>query len=201
MHLNTTGTQQECPVWKNFRNGDAGALAKIFNDHYDSLYYYGRKLINDDDLVKDCVQNLFLKMWTSRERLMAVRSVRPYLLKALRRHVGDQVVAINRKKQLHSEAVNEFQFTFSHEDFLIALHVSRRQSELLAQSLNRLSSRKREAIFLRFYEGLDYARIAEVMTVNIQSVRNLIYQSLQTIKEEMTFSAFPAFINVESDNH
>jgi len=79
----------ECPVWRNFRAGDAIALATIFNENYDSLYYYGKKLVRDEDLVKDCVQNLFLKIWTTRHNLMAVKYVRPYLLKSLRRHLGD----------------------------------------------------------------------------------------------------------------
>jgi len=200
MDFNTTGTEQECPLWKAFRSGSADALAKIFNEHYDSLYYYGRKLANDDDLVKDCVQNLFLKMWTARDRLMAVRSIRPYLLKALRRHIGDQIVSKNRKNVLHSLAAEDFPVTFSHEDFLISVQVARHQSDTLVQCLNALSPRKREAIFLRFYEGLDYPRIAEVMSLNVQSVRNLIHQSLQTIKERMNVSPFPAFMNVESDN-
>lgn len=194
MENNASNIVQECPVWRSFRNGDAMALARIFNENYDSLYYYGKKLVRDEDLVKDCVQNLFLKIWITHEKLMAVKYVRPYLLKALRRHIGDQVVALNRNKTLQEQFLNEFQIAFSHEDFLIATQVSREQSEALARSLNKLSCRQREAIFLKFYEGLDYVKIAEVMALNVQSVRNLIHQSLKSIKHQMTLGT-AVFIN------
>ena len=186
----------ECPVWRNFRSGDRKALAEIFNDHYDSLYYYGRKLIQDEDLVKDCIQNLFLKVWTTRHKLMAVQCVRPYLLKALRRHIADQVTAQNRKNILHDQFHGDFQIAFSHEDFLIAHQTSREQTEALARSLNQLATRQREAIFLKFYEDLDYTKIAEIMALNVQSVRNLIHQSLKSIKVAMNLAT--VLVKVES---
>lgn len=187
----------ECPVWRHFRDGDPAALAQIFNEHYGSLHCYGKKLVQDEDLVKDCVQNLFLKMWTSRHKLTAVKAIRPYLLKALRRHIGDQVISRNRKKAFHEKITGDFEVTFSHEDFLIALQNTEEQSKALARSLNLLPARQREAIFLRFYEGLDYEKVAEVMNLNVQSVRNLIYQSLKSIKGHLAPSSF-AFINAEA---
>jgi RNA polymerase sigma factor (sigma-70 family) len=187
----------ECPVWRNFRAGDAIALATIFNENYDSLYYYGKKLVRDEDLVKDCLQNLFLKIWITRHKLMAVKYVRPYLLKSLRRHLGDHVIAQSRKKALQDQVQDEFQITFSHEDFLIALQTSQEQSEALARSLNSLPSRQREVIFLKFYEVLDYLKIAEVMALNVQSVRNLIYQSLKSIKSHLNLRT-PVLVKAEN---
>ena len=198
MESKVTYGVEECPLWRHFRSGDERALATIFNEHYDSLYYYGKKLVQDEDLVKDCVQNLFVKIWTTRENLMAVKYVRPYLLKSLRRHIGDQVIAQNRDKTLQGQFQREFQITFSHEDFLISIQTTREQSEALARSLNSLPSRQREAILLKFYEGLDYSKIAEVMTLNVQSVRNLIHQSLKTIKSQLNLPT-PILINVESN--
>lgn len=185
MESNFSFFSEECPVWRHFRQGDATALARIFNENYASLYCYGKKLVSDEELVKDCVQNLFLKMWLTREKLMPIKSVRPYLLKSLRRHIGDYVVARNRKKIFQERFNGEFEVTFSHEDFLIALQTSQEQSDALVRCLNNLPSRQREAIFLRFYEGLEYDKIAEVMNLNLQSVRNLIYQSLKSIKADL----------------
>lgn len=176
----------ECPVWRRFRNGDATALAQIFNENYESLYSYGRKLIRDDDLVKDCVQNLFLRLWITRKNITAICSVRPYLLKSLRHHVGDQMGSQKRKRALHETWAPDLQVTFSHEDLLISIQTSQEQREILIQSLNLLPARQKEAIFLRFYEGLDYEKIADVMNLNVQSVRNLIYQSIKSIKGQMT---------------
>lgn len=198
MENKVPGVVDECPVWRHFRSGDRKALGAIFNEHYDSLYYYGKKLIQDEDLVKDCIQNLFLKVWTTRQKLTAIKCVRPYLLKALRRHIADQVIAQTRKNILHGHFHGDFHITFSHEDFLVAVQTSREQSEALARSLNNLAARQREAIFLKFYEDLDYAKIAEVMALNVQSVRNLIHQSLKSIKGDLSPAA-TVLVNIEAN--
>lgn len=197
MESESCGVRPECPAWRNFRTGDPEALAQLFNEHYDSLYHYGVKLFPDEEMVKDCVQNLFVKIWTSRTRLMAVESVRPYLLKALRRHIGDQVVAMRRRRTFQEEDGEGFQIMFSHEDFLIANQISAEQSLMLSASLNRLSARQKEAVFLKFYEGLDYEKIAEVMMLNIQSVRNLIHQGLKNIKHHFDSKPSPILLRLE----
>ena len=175
----------ECPTWKSFREGNPKALAAIFRENYDGLFFYGKKLIQDEDLVKDCLQNLFLKLWANRENLGAIKVVKPYLFKALRRHIGDEAVALNKKKNLQEQFLYEFDVTFSHEDFLIATQASKEQSEALAVALNGLSKRQKEAVFLKFYEGLEYEKVAEVMALNVQSVRNLIHQSLKALKGQL----------------
>jgi RNA polymerase sigma factor (sigma-70 family) len=187
----------ECAIWRDFRNGDPSALASIFKEHYDSLYYYGLKLVADEDLVMDCVQNLFLKLWTKRETLGAITYVKPYLLKALRRHIGDDLAAQHKRKQREEQLEYDFDVTFSHEDFLIATQISKEQGEALSRCLNNLSQRQREALFLKFYEGLDYEKISGVMALNIQSVRNLIYQSLKSLKENMSASNATLVLRLE----
>lgn len=195
-NANADNEVEECGVWKRFREGDPKALANIFREHYDGLYFYGMKLVQDEELVKDCVQNLFLKLWARRENLGAIKIVKPYLLKALRRHIGDEAVALNKKKNLQEQFLYEFDFTFSHEDFLIATQNSKEQGESLAAALNGLSKRQREAIFLKFYEGLDYEKIAEIMALNIQSVRNLIHQSLKLLKGQLLEQHSAIIINM-----
>jgi RNA polymerase sigma factor (sigma-70 family) len=185
MESRTDTPAGEPTVWREFRKGDSAALAIIFNEYYNSLFYYGLKLVPDEDLVKDCMQNLFAKLWNNRNHLGEIRYVKPYLLKALRNHIGDEMVSRQKKKNLLEQFQQEYEISFSHEDFLIAAQVSEEQRAGLVQALNQLSKRQREAIFLKFYEDLEYEKIAEVMSLNVQSVRNLIYQSLKTLKEEL----------------
>jgi RNA polymerase sigma factor (sigma-70 family) len=119
-------------------------------------------------------------------------------MKSLRRHIGDQVVIQKRNKTREYLLQHEFEITFSHEDFLIANQISREQSDALANSLNNLSARQREAVFLKFYEEFDYSRIADIMNLNVQSVRNLIYQSLKCIKNQMGHFGQPVFMSTGS---
>jgi hypothetical protein len=49
----------------------------LFEAYYEALDHYGPKLTGDEKLVKDCIQNLFQKLWR-REGLRAVQVVEAY---------------------------------------------------------------------------------------------------------------------------
>ena len=168
--------------------GDAEALSVLFEVYYDPLYYYGLKLTGDEELVKDCIQNLFQKLWRRREGLRALQVVKAYLFKALRRHLGDETKLLRQHRHLLPAYTDSFEVTYSHEEFLIAQQGDAEQSARLLAALNQLSKRQREALYLKFYDGFSYERIAEVMSLNTQSVRNLVFNALQTLRKVMVLA-------------
>ena len=180
--------ENSAQLWEAFRTGDAQALAALFAAYYDALYGYGLKLTGDEELVKDCIQNLFQKLWRRRAGLRPVQVVKAYLFKALRRHLGDETKLLRRHRHLLPAYTDSFEVTYSHEEFLIAQQTDYEQSARLLAALNGLSKRQREALYLKFFDGFSYERVAEVMSLNIQSVRNLIFNALKAVRKVMLVS-------------
>lgn len=180
--------ENSAQLWEAFRAGDAQALATLFEAHYDALYNYGLKLTGDGELVKDCIQNLFQKLWRRREGLRAVQVAKAYLFKALRRHLGDETKLLRQHRHLLPAYSDSFEVTYSHEEFLIAQQQDAEQSARLLAALNQLSKRQREALYLKFFDGFSYERIAEVMSLNVQSVRNLVFNALKAVRKVLLVS-------------
>ena len=183
-------------LWEDFRTGDAHALATLFEAHYDALYNYGVKLTSDEELVKDCIQNLFQKLWRRRDGLRPVQVVKAYLFKALRRHLGDETKLLRQHRHLLPNYTDSFEVVYSHEEFLIAQQSDSEQSTQLLTALNQLSKRQREALYLKFFDGFSYERIAEVMSLNIQSVRNLVFNALKAVRKALMVSLALVFMLV-----
>ena len=182
-------SEENCAaLWEAFRGGDAAALATLFEAHYSALFNYGRKLTGDEELVRDCIQNLFQRLWRRREAVRAAPLVKAYLFKALRRHLGDETKLLRRHRHLLPAYTDSFEVTYSHEEFLIAQQRDAEQSARLLAALNGLSKRQREALYLKFFDGFSYERIAEVMSLNTQSVRNLVFNALKAIRQVMLVS-------------
>ncbi len=177
-------------LWQEFKQGNTQALARIFLLFYDDLFAYGKKLCNHEEQVKDCIQNLFYKLWKNRANLDTITSIKPYLFKSLRHTIGDELEAQTRKRSLYRVHAYEYELVFSQEDFLISEQTTQEQHTQIVNALNKLSSRQREAIYLRFFEGLDYEKISEIMVINTQSVRNLIHQSFKILKGNIVFIEF-----------
>ena len=77
--------------WPAFRAGDPQALTDIFTAHYEALFNYGLKIVCDEVLVEDCIQEVFGELWQHRDSLAGqVSSVRFYLLTSLR--MADHII-------------------------------------------------------------------------------------------------------------
>ena len=145
--------------------------------------------------MKDTIQDLFADAWERRDKMVSVDNFKAYLIISLRREL---VRRINRiRKEMSSDPLATLQFSFSPEDFLISDEENRNHSRMLAQSMEGLTDRQREVILLRFFHGLEFAEISQVLEMNIQSVRNLLFRSLDKIRKDMADQGVTGVGNVE----
>lgn len=180
----TSRKVEEAELWEAFLRGKQPALAELFLSQHDRLYRYGFRLYGDEELVKDCIQELFLKLWQKQRSLHEVQEVGPYLCKALRRGIVDALRANSkRSKFLDFMALSRLEVSFSHEEFLISHQIDEEQRHKLTQALNRLTKRQREAVHLRYFENFEPGQIAHIMHLSDQSVYNLLYRSVQTLRD------------------
>ncbi len=171
-------------VWKKFKQGNQSAFSDLYHHYYEPLYFYALKSTGCPVQAQECVQDLFVTLWSRRERLGDVQQVKPYLFKALRS-------IICRLPSPFTDALSKaegtcYGMTFSPEDFLIQREDDAYRQDALASVLNRLPARQREAVYLKYYEDLSYQQIAEVLHINYQSVVNLIYQAFKHLKQQPT---------------
>ena len=177
-------------LWKSFLQGNKEALATIFLLFHDDLYRYGLKLAGNDNLVEDSLQDLFLQLWKNRQNLRQIDNLKPYLFKSFRNHIIDNVELQNPVIRIEIDFEHPFEVTYSPEDFMIQQQVSEENQLKIVEALNNLSSRQREAIYLRYFEELDFDMIAIVMDMNVQSVRNTLHRGLQALRNLMLMQLF-----------
>ncbi len=177
-------------LWKSFLEGNKEAIATIFLLFHDDLYRYGLRLAGNNDLVEDSIQDLFLQLWKNRQNLRPVDNLKPYLFKSFRNHMIDNLELRNPVMQIEIDFEHPFEVIYSPEDFIIQQQVSEENQLKIVEALNRLSSRQREAIYLRFFEELDFEMIANIMDMNVQSVRNTLHRGLQAMRNLMLMHFF-----------
>ena len=171
-------------LWRLFIVGDESAFERLFKRNYPKLLQYGRKFSNDNEFIKDAIQELFAELWQQRAHLSATPAVRQYLYKSLRRKMLR--LSSNRPVgyQLDEQA-DLFHVTLSAEHILIENEGQAQQREQLAHLLTFLTPRQREAIYLRFYHDMDYNEMASVMNVETHTIRNLIYEALKLLRSRL----------------
>ena len=180
---NSPDHESDLTLWSEFKQGDKQAFAIIYRRHFFKLYDYGVKISGNPELVKDCIQELFIAIWKSRNNLAYTDSIKNYLFTSLRRKLFDQ---LKKHKLLSAEKKgNTFAFSLPREHALIMEEISLEKKRKLLDGINRLSKRQKEAIFLRYYEGFTCDEIARIMSLSPGSTYVLLSKAISQLKKQM----------------
>lgn len=139
------------------------------------------KLQPDESLVKDCIHDLFVTIWLSRERLSSTDSIKFYLLASLKRRITAQV----QKSVLHSfeEVPETAAAAASPEDAIIKAQSSQELRLKLVKIMDQLPPRQQEILHLRFYEGFSPQETADLMDLSLNSSYVLLSKALSFLKK------------------
>lgn len=170
-------------LWQKFRHGDYAKLGEIFQILYKELYFYGLKLVPLPDLVKDTIQDIFVTVWARRQKMGEVENIKTYFFVSIRRELLRRIIKLRKEGPIETSHMEPF--IFSNEDFIVKEENEKRVTQSLVQCLSKLTEKQREVIQLRFNHEMEFREIAEVMEMNIQSVRNLLFRALENIRKEM----------------
>lgn len=169
-----------------------------FRSHFDSLYNYGLRITKDGELVKDCIQELFFRMWKNNIDFTSVSNQKPYLLKGLRRQILN-VLELKYNQMDRVKVEETLSIEFSVEDCYIHNQYEEELRIKILNALNNLSKKQREAIYLRYFENLGYEEIAEIMNINLQSAKNNVQRGLDSLKEMLSAILFSYLIQILSN--
>jgi RNA polymerase sigma factor (sigma-70 family) len=167
-------------LWERFRQQDDKAFSILFETFADTLYGYGRKFIADDDFVKDCVQDLFVKLYNNRTSLSPTTNPKFYLLFSLKNTIIDALAKTGRIIYVSPDDL-----PFLGTGYYIQETDSPEEAETglkIKEALDVLNARQKEAIYLRFQQGLSYEEVSRMLGINYQSARNLIHRSITKIR-------------------
>lgn len=169
-------------LWARFRSGDQRAFTKLIQELSETMHNYGMRIVNDHEFIKDCIQDVFFELWYRRKKINDTPSVKSYLFKALRLRIFREHAKWSKTEPLKDDY--EFVVEFNIESKLIQEQLIQEKNGRLQQILNELPKRQKEIIYLRFYEGLNSAQIADILQVNRQSVYNLLHDSIFRLRKE-----------------
>ncbi len=182
-----TNDQEISELWIAFRQGDPKALNLLIDTFYKILFDYGARFTHDYTLVEDAIQDLFLDLWRRRSFLSDTPSVRFYLLKSLRRkiHILHKSTLSRDHQFFECEENLDILSEYPVESDIISHETHEHLKKTLQTAVKRLTKRQQEAVYLRFYQGLGYLQISDMMSISEQSAYNLIHSAIKSLREVM----------------
>jgi RNA polymerase sigma factor (sigma-70 family) len=107
-------------------------------------------------------------------------------LKSIRRRIIRRIVNDTRCLEVSGRGIDPGKQVEASVEFnIIQEQASGELSQQLSSALAHLSGRQREAVYLRFYEKMDYAQISEVMNLSLKSSYKLMGKAIDTLRKAL----------------
>ncbi len=170
--------------WKQLKSGDPGALGYFYDTYIDRLFQASLKMTDNRELAKDALQDVFIEVWHYRASIGDVQHTYSYLVKVLKSIILKKV----KSKVIINELIEKDQGIFREENIeeaIISADMATEQKNRLNKAIGQLTSRQKQVVRLRFFEGLTYEQIAARLSMNYQSVNNLAFRAMLSLRRQM----------------
>ncbi|MCK5137377.1 MAG: RNA polymerase sigma-70 factor [Bacteroidales bacterium] len=164
-------------------------LEKVFHQYYSPLCNYASKIVADDFMAEDIVQNLFIQLWEN-NKLRDAKNIEHFLLRAVKYRCIDYLRTKKAKNEVSFESIHDKRITSENE-------ITEEDIEPLFYYFTaKLPTKTREVFLLSRKSGLLYKEIAIEMGISVKTVENQMGRALRIMKEQLTGQNIPGIATV-----
>jgi RNA polymerase sigma factor (sigma-70 family) len=171
-------------LWHQIKSGERSGMEALYKKYTQELFRLGMSIKSDRSLVKDCIQEVFLKIWQYRQTVKPTDNVKLYLFKCLSNKIHKEVGKDKKRYGQLNPELEENLFGDQEQDAENPL-LSAEKTKGLMQALNSLPTRQHEVIHLLYYENHSYEDISAIMGINVQSVYTLAWKAIANLKKRL----------------
>ncbi len=181
-HDNPGPVSDDATLWDQIKSGDRTGMEGLYIKYTQELFMLGMSIKGDRSLVKDCIQDVFLKIWQYRHTVKPTDNVKLYLFKCLSNKIHKEV-GKDKKRYGHLNQEPEENLQSDQEGHIENSPLAIEKKRNLKHALDSLPARQQEVIHLLYYENHSYEDISIIMGINVQSVYTLAWKAIANIKK------------------
>lgn len=169
-------------IWAEVSRGNKEAYSKLYRYMYRKLYNYGAKFTEEYVILEDVIQETLLLVWNDRSVIGTLTYTETYFYSVFRN------ILLRRLKEHSIQTHNIAEITeleFNIEQIIIKNEHDLELKKRLEDSVKGLTSRQREVIYLRFYEGFSYEKVGAVLGITTKATYKIVARALERLKEIM----------------
>jgi RNA polymerase sigma-70 factor (ECF subfamily) len=161
--------------------GDRTAFEWLYKNYCSKLYDYLFLLTNDKQLSEDIVQDIFLKIWTNKEKLADIKNFNGYIFFITKNLLTDRWRKRQNEKQvlINIAKTTETQTTFT---------PSKHDAFIYTNAINALTERQQLIYTLIREEGRTREEISAALNLSPNTVKATMQNALRNLKKTLVGS-------------
>jgi RNA polymerase sigma-70 factor (family 1) len=165
---------------ESLKNGDKHAFEQLYHNYKVRIYGNLFKMTKSDEVSEELLQELFVKIWTGREKLDPERSFKSYLFKIAENLVYDffRQAARDKKMEAYLKSVA------APENSPIEQHIYYKEGNyVLTKAIEQLPPKRKQVYILCKIEGKSYEEVSRLLGVSISTVNEHIVKASQVVRK------------------
>ena len=158
---------------------NSDSFESLFKSHFGDLVGLVCSYVNDEEVAKDIVHDVFLVVLKNQKKLDTSYSLKSYLFTLSKNY------ALNYLKHLRVVAMNEREVVEALQNADEELDDYEQRMARLNEKLDELPEKQREVLMKCFVEGQTYKDVAEEMGISVNSVKTHISRGLKFLRNEL----------------
>jgi RNA polymerase sigma-70 factor, ECF subfamily len=175
----------ETELIQGLREGDQISYQKLVETYWNELNFLANRLLADESVANDCVQETFIKAITKIDSFEGRGSLRSWLHQIT---VNESLTELRKKSARKEESLDELMLDFdetghylqSYQGHPVSLEVLQESIEVkrhLKQSIDKLPDNFRIILILRDFEGYSTKEVAKKLDMTEQNVKVRLHRA------------------------
>lgn len=165
----------------------------IFDSYFPSLCVFATRFVHDEDLAKDLVQDVFVRIWNSKKEFESEKSMRVYFYIATKNTCFDYLKK-EKKRKIFPDVDPNIQ-EIPDDDFYVNEVIREETYCMLSHFIEQLPEKARDVMRLNL-KGLSNSEICDELDVSINTVKTHKRLAFSKLRE-MFGKEYAIFILVE----
>ena len=172
--------------WELLMQGNRQGLEGLYKEYIVTLFNYGIALSKDENFIQDCIQEVFIDLWKYHKSLGKAVHVKAYLLRALSHKIFRENQQKTKLRTVEwNDGIDNTMVVESIESELIDIQREKGLQIKLANALDKIPLRQKQAIHLLFFEQLSYEEVSKLMGINLRSVYTIAWKAIANLKKHI----------------
>jgi RNA polymerase sigma-70 factor, ECF subfamily len=161
---------------------DFSAFEDLFQLHYKSLARASCRIVGDEDVAEDIVQDIFCKFWEKKDEIQITTSLKSYLYQSTINHSLNHIKKLKRSDKREEFFVSSHSSEENNAESQMAL---KEIQELVKTSIDLLPNACRTVFVLSRFQHLSYKEIASNLGISPKTVDNQMVKALKHLRKHL----------------
>ncbi|MEL7589360.1 MAG: RNA polymerase sigma-70 factor [Prolixibacteraceae bacterium] len=174
---------------KFIREGKENTFHAVFIAYFEQLEIFAKVYVEDRDVAKDMVQEVFVSLWNKRSSLPENMNLKSYLYQATRNNCLNYLKRLKVQAKYEKRTLDNYNDLLLNYEALVRLNFDTLSyNELqgaLDKAISQLPPKCREVFELSRYEGMKNREIAEKFGISVKAVEGHISKALKHLKDQL----------------